>query len=213
MHVSASSLATSASATYHSLVCHSEILCMKDSYDTYIIEYLRNCRSVAPFWFATVKLVPSSLDLGDRMTLPVYKPTTTCNPLVYVSSVCPRLLNIEADSRTRRLVLTPLLKPIARTLACPKGKQPTPLNPHNATQSQAGLDKNKGRGGKSSSQMDAASLNSVPKAPGARKGNPEQVGFADQVGSAGGSENPNAGARGSKKNGSEGAASPGFLIL
>jgi hypothetical protein len=57
--------------------------------------------------------------------------------------------------------------------------------------------------------MDAASPSSVPKAPGAGKGNPVQVGFAGQVGSA--SRNPNTGARGSKKNGSEEAASPGFF--
>ncbi|KIM78289.1 hypothetical protein PILCRDRAFT_824502 [Piloderma croceum F 1598] len=75
----------------------------------------------------------------------------------------------------------------------------------------AGQDQNKNRGSKSSSQMDAASRNSVPKAPGAGKGNPEQVGFVDQVGSASASGNPNTGARGSKKNGSEEAASPGFF--
>lgn len=57
--------------------------------------------------------------------------------------------------------------------------------------------------------MDAASPNSVPKAPEARKGNPEQVRFADQVGSA--SRNSNTSARESKKNGSKEAASPGFL--
>jgi hypothetical protein len=67
---------------------------------------------------------------------------------------------------------------------------------------------NKNNGSKSSSQTDAASPSSVPKAPEARKGNPEQIRFADQVGSASG--NPKTSARGSK-NGSKEAASPGFL--
>jgi hypothetical protein len=72
----------------------------------------------------------------------------------------------------------------------------------------AGLDKNKSRGGKSSSQMDAASPTRCRKLLEQERAT-QCKGFADQVGSASGSENT--GARGSKKNGSEEAASPGFF--
>jgi len=72
----------------------------------------------------TVFLPPYSV--VDRMTswdeIPSCRILTrNMQSLVYVSSVCPQPANIEADSSTRRHVVTPPLKPMERTLACPKG--------------------------------------------------------------------------------------------
>lgn len=59
--------------------------------------------------------------------------------------------------------------------------------------------------------MDAASRDSMQKATGAGKANPEKIGLADQVGSASGSSGLGKETQGSSKNGSEEGTLPRFF--
>jgi hypothetical protein len=130
---------------------------------------------------------------------------------------------VARQYRGRLLHSSPALFNFSKFNGTPKGKDPSlsqgyVTNPSQSAQhdphsqaARSGLAQNKADENKTALRIDAASRDSMQKAPGAGKGNPEKLRLDDQVGSASGSSGAGKKMQGSTKNGSEEATLPGFF--